>query len=57
MKCHEMSRCSTAKAEKILMVSGKCIDLENEETLYGEYYPQSLLYILSAWFLIYITLF
>lgn len=36
-KSDEASRCSTIMAKKILMIPGKCIDLENEETLYLEY--------------------
>lgn len=47
MKSDETSRRSKAKVKKILMVPDKGIDL-NKETLYWEYYPQSLLSILSA---------
>lgn len=36
MKSNEASRCSTIKTNKILMIPGKCIDLENEEALYLE---------------------
>lgn len=56
-KSDEASRGSIAKAKKILMIQGKWLDLENEETLYWEYYPKSLLFVLSAWFLAYMTLF
>lgn len=47
-KSDEVFRGSIAKAKKILMIPGKCHDLENEETLYWEYYPKSLLFVLSA---------
>lgn len=36
-KSNEASRCSTITAKKILMTTGKCIDLENEDTLYLEH--------------------
>lgn len=35
-KSDEAFGCSTIKARKILMIPGKCVDLENEETLYLE---------------------
>lgn len=56
VKSDEASRRSKAKIKKILMVPDNGIDF-NEEMVYWEYYPQSLLSILSAWFLVYATLF
>lgn len=47
MKSDEASRRSKAKVKKILMVPDNGINL-NEETLYWEYCPRSLLSILSA---------
>lgn len=47
VKSDEASRCSKAKIKKILMVPDNGIDFD-EEMLYWEYYPQSLLSILSA---------